>query len=175
MFGADEPAAAIDLRTLAVTYPTVRALAAAQKQAEGAVRTAATLPDGRIVVSGYRLAASGSTTLQLVNPRNWTARSLTPATAWFRVGGGMVFTHGTRGTGLRILRPAGDAIEVFQGREMFQGRSVANVFVVGPRALVTFFGTNRQAAVVILGTGQVLRHTVPAHPLLGAGQPVFGS
>jgi hypothetical protein len=142
-------------------------IAAAAKQAEGSVRTAATLPDGRVVVSGYRLGVAGSTTLQLVNPSDWSSRALNPPTSWFRVGGGMVFTHGARGTGLRILRPSGDAIE------LFRGRSVSNVFVIGPRALVTFFGTNQKAAVVVLGTGRVVAHGVPAHPLIGAGQPIF--
>jgi hypothetical protein len=167
VFGADEPAAAIDLRTLAVTYPPVRMLAAAQKGAAGAVRTAAALPDGRIVVAGYRLASRGSATLQLVEPKSWTTRTLTPTSPWFTVGGGMVFTHGANGSGLRILRPSGEAVE------LLRGRSVANVVVVGPRALVTFFGTDQNAAVIVLGTGRILRHTVPAHPLLGAGQAIF--
>ena len=167
VFGADEPAAVIDLRTLTVRYPPVRMIAAVQKQAQGSVRTAATLPDGRIVVSGYELGVAGSTTLQLVNPKDWSSRALAPATSWFRVGGGMVFTHGARGTGLRILKPSGVAIE------LFPGRSVGNVFVVGPRAFVTFFGTKQKAAVIVLGTGRVIRQTVPAHPLIGAGQPIF--
>jgi len=46
--------------------------------------------------------------------------------------------------------------------------------VVGPRAFVTFFGTKQKAAVIELGTGRVVRHTVPAHPLVGAGQPIVG-
>lgn len=167
VFGAGEPTAVVDLRTLSVRYPSVRMTAAFTKQAEGSVRTAATLPDGRIVVSGYRLGEAGSTTLELVNPNDWTSRALAPPTSWFRVGGGMVFTHGTRGTGLRILRPSGDAIE------LFRGRAVGNVFVIGPRAFVTFFGTDQKAAVVVLGTGRIVRQTVPAHPLIGAGQPIF--
>ncbi len=167
VFGADESTAVVSLRTLSVRYPPVRMIAAAAKQAEGSVRTAATLPDGRVVVSGYQLGVTGSTTLQLVNPSDWSSRALAQPTSWFRVGGGMVFTHGARGTGLRILRPSGDAIE------LFRGRSVGNVFVIGPRALVTFFGTNQKAAVVVLGTGRVVTQTVPAHPLIGAGQPIF--
>jgi len=169
VFGADESAAVIDLRTLAVRYPSVRMVAAVKKQSEGSVRTAATLPDGRILVSGYEFGVAGSTTLQLVNPKDWSSHALTPATSWFRVGGGMVFTHGARGTGLRILKPSGLAIE------LFPGRSVGNVFVVGQRAFVTFFGTNQKAAVIALGTGRVIRQTVPAHPFIGAGQPIFAS
>ena len=142
-------------------------LATAEKGAVGAVRTAAALPDGRIVVSGYRLSSSGSTTLQLVDPTNWKVRTLAPTSPWFTVGGGMVFTHGAKGAGLRIVRPSGDALE------LFPGRPVENVVVVGPRALVTFFGTNQRAAVIVLGTGRVLAHTVPAHPLIGAGAPII--
>jgi hypothetical protein len=37
---------------------------------------------------------------------------------------------------------------------------------------VTFFGTGTKAAVVELGTGRVVRHSVPANPLVGAGQPI---
>ena len=67
----------------------------------------------------------------------------------------------------KILKPSGVAIE------LFPGRSVGNVFVVGPGAFVTFFGTKQKAAVIVLGTGRVIRQTVPAHPLIGAGQPIF--
>ena len=167
VFGANEPAAAIDLRTLAVRYPTLRMTATVKKQVEGSVRTAATLPDGHIVVSGFDFGVAGSTSLQLVNARDWSIRALNPATSWFRVGGGMIFTRGARGTGLRILKPSGSVIE------LFPGRSVGNVHVVGPRALVTFFGTKQKAAVIDLGTGRVVRQTVPAHPLIGAGQPII--
>ena len=66
--------------------------------------------------------------------------------------------------GLRILRPSGSS------RELFRTGSVARVTVVGPRAFVTFFGTNIKAAVVELGTGRVVRHPVPAYPLVDAGQ-----
>ncbi len=167
VFGANEPAAAIDLRTLAVRYPLLRMIAAVKKQGEGSVRTAATLPDGRIVVSGFDFGVAGSTSLQLVNPKDWSSRALDPATSWFRVGGGMVFTHGARGTGLRILKPSGSVME------LFPGRSVGSVHVVGPRAFVTFIGAKQKAAVIELGTGRVVRQTVPAHPLIEAGQPIF--
>lgn len=166
VFGADEPMAAIDLRTLAVRYPPLRTVAAAAKRGDGSVRTAAALPDGRVVVSGYDFGVAGSTVLQLVDPQDWSIRALAPASSWFRVGGGMVFTHGTRGTGLRILKPSGAVIE------LFPRLSVADVQVVGPRALVTF-GAKQKAAVVELGTGRVVRQTVPAHPLIGAGQPIL--
>jgi hypothetical protein len=168
VFGADEPVAEIDLRTLAVRYPPLRTIAAVTKRTKGSVRTAAALPDGRIVVSGFDFGVAGSTILQLVDPRNWSSRALEPVGSWFRVGGGMVFTHGARGTGLRILKPSGSVIE------LFAGRSVGDVHVVGPRALVTFFGTKQKAAVIELGTGRVVRQTVPAHPLIGAGQSILG-
>ena len=167
VFGADEATAVVDLRTLSVRYPPVRTIAAAAKQAVGFVRSAAALPEGRFVVSGYRLEKAGSATLQLVSPSDWSSRPLVAPTSWFRVGGGLVFTQGTRGTGLRILRPSGAT------RELFQDRSIRNVFVIGPRAFVSFVGPNQQAAIVELGTGRVVRQTVPAHPLIGAGQEIF--
>ena len=58
--------------------------------------------------------------------------------------------------------------------DLFTTGSVGNVFVYGPRAFVTFFGKNTKAAVVELDTGRVVRHTVPAHPLIGDGQPIIG-
>ena len=69
--------------------------------------------------------------------------------------------------GLRILKPSGSTIE------LFHGRSVGNVYVVGRRAVVTFFGTNQKAAVVDLDNGRLVRQTVPAHPLVGDGQPIL--
>ena len=91
--------------------------------------------------------------------RQWT---------WFRVAGGLIFARGETGVGLRILQPSGAT------RELFSTGSVARVTVVGPRAFVTFFGTKMRAAVVELGTGRVVRHPVPAYPLVGAGQPITG-
>ena len=171
VLGADEPTASIDLRTLAVRYAPSRRIAAVSKQVEGAVRTAAMLPDGRIVVTGFNYGANaaGSTVgVWLVDPKDWSHRVLDPAATWVRVAGGLVFARGTGGVGLRILRPSGSVVE------LFRTGSVGSVTVVGPRALVTFFGTNQKAAVVELGTGRVVRHTVPAHPLVGAGQPIVG-
>jgi hypothetical protein len=171
VFGADEPTASIDLRTLAVRYAPSRRIAAVSKQVGGAVRTAATLPDGRIVVTGFNYGASaaGSTVgVWLVDPKDWSHRVLDPAATWVRVAGGLVFARGTGGVGLRILRPSGSVVE------LFRTGSVGSVTVVGPRALITFFGTNQKAAIVELGTGRVVRHTVPAHPLVGAGQPIVG-
>ena len=61
-------------------------------------------------------------------------------------------------------------------RELFRTGSVARVTVVGPRAFVTFFGTNIKAAVVELGTGRVVntrprlptgRHRTTDHRLKG--------
>lgn len=170
VFGAGEPAASIDLRTLAARYAPMRLLAAAAKQVEGSVRTAATLPDGRLVVGGFDYGASAGSTvgLWLVDPKDWSRRVLDSSASWFRVAGGLVFARGERGVGLRILRPSGSAVE------LFRSGSVATVTVVGPRALVTFFGTAQKAAVIELGTGRVVRRTVPAHLLVGAGQPIVG-
>jgi hypothetical protein len=165
--GAHEPAAAVELRTLTIRYSALRLLAAADKYGVGSMRTAATLPDGRLVVSGFDLGTAGSTFLKLVDPKNWSSRAVAGG-PWFQVGGGMVFTHGSRGTGLRILKPSGAVVE------LFRGRSVGSVSVVGPRALVTFFGAKQKAAVIELGTARVVRQTVPAHPLIGSGQPIIG-
>lgn len=167
VFGAGEPAAVVGLRTLAVSYAPLRLLAAVAKQVEGSVVTAATLPDGRVVVSGFRY---GTTTagLWLVDPKYWSSRVLDPASSWFQVGGGLVFTRGEGGVGLRIVQPSGSALD------LFSGRTVSNVTVVGPRALVTFAGTRQKAAVIELWSGRVLARPVPARPLIGAGQPIVG-
>jgi hypothetical protein len=171
VFGAREPAASIDLHTLAVRYAPLRLTAAVSKQAEGSVRTAATLPDGRVVVTGFDYGATSASTavgLWLVDPKDWSRRMLDSSANWFRVAGGLVFGRGEGGVGLRILRPSGSPVE------LFRRGSVGTVTVVGPRALVTFFGKNQKAAVIDLGTGRVVRRTVPAHPLVGAGQPIVG-
>lgn len=168
VFGAGEPAASIELRTLAVRYAPLRRIAAVSKQVEGSVRTAATLPDGRIVVGGFDYGVTATVGLSLVDPTNWSRRVLDRSATWFQVSGGLVFTRGEGGVGLRILQPSGSVVE------LFRTGSVGRVTVVGPRALVTFFGTNLKAAVVELGTRRVVRHTVPAHPLVDAGQPIVG-
>jgi hypothetical protein len=167
VFGAGEPAASIDLRTLAVTYAPLRRTAAVSKQAKGSVRTAATLPDGRVAVWGFDYGAA-PVGLSLVDPKDWSRRVLDAAGGWYRVAGGLVFSRGKGGVGLRILHPSGSVTE------LFRSGSVARVSVVGRRAFVTFFGTNRKAAVVALGTRRAVRQTVPAYLLIGAGQPIVG-
>jgi hypothetical protein len=169
VIGAREPPAAIDLRTLSVRYAPVRLTASATKQVEGSVRTAATLPDGRIVVGASVYGATGTENtagLWLIDPKDWSRHVLSTKWTWFRVAGGLIFARGETGVGLRIIQPSGTT------RELFRTGSVARVTVVGPRAFITFFGTNIKAAVVELGTGRVVRHPVPAYPLVGAGQPI---
>jgi hypothetical protein len=171
VIGAGEPPATIDLRTLSVRYAPVRLTAAANKQVEGSIRTAETLPDGRIVVGANvygATAAENTAGLWLIDPKDWSRRVLSTKWTWFRVAGGLIFARGESGVGLRIIQPSGST------RELFRTGSVARVSVVGPRAFVTFFGTNIKAAVVELGTGRVVRHPVPAYPLVGAGQPITG-
>ncbi len=168
---AGEPPAAIDLRTLSVRYAPVRLPAAVNKRAEGSIQTAETLPDGRIVVGASvygATAAEDAAGLWLIDPTDWSRQVLSTKWTWFRVAGGLIFARGERGVGLRIIRPSGST------SELFRTGSVARVTVVGPRAFVTFFGTNIKAAVVELGTGRVVRHPVPAYPLVGAGQPITG-
>ena len=168
VLGAREPAASVDLRTLAVEYAPVRRPAAVRKRVDGAARNAATLPDGRIVLWGFDYGSSTRVGVSLVDPRDWTARTLDASATWVRVSGGLIFSRGRGGVGLRILRPSGEAVK------LFATGSPATVHVVGPRALVTFFGSGRKAAVIELGSLRVVRHTVPAHPLIGAGQPIAG-
>jgi hypothetical protein len=167
VLGAGDSAASIDLRTLAVRYAHTRRAAAATKQVEGSVRTAAPLPDGRLVVTGVDYGARGAVGLWLVDPKDWSRRLLDRAVNWFRVAGGLVFVPGQK-AGLRILKPSGELVE------LFRSGSVSSVTVIGPRAFVTFFGSKQKAAVIDLGTDRVVRHTVPAHLLAGAGQPIVG-
>ena len=171
VIGAGEPPASIDLRTLSVRYASVRLITAFSKRVEGSIRTAETLPDGRIVVGAdvYGATAAENTAgLWLIDPKDWSRRVLSAKWTWFRVAGGLIFARGESGVGLRIIQPSGST------RELFRTGSVARVTVVGPRALVTFFGTSIKAAVVELGTGRVVRHPIPAYPLVGAGQPITG-
>jgi hypothetical protein len=168
VFGADDPAAAVDLRTIAVKYAPFRRHAAIAKNGSGAVRTAETLPDGRVVVSGYSFGKTGAAFLRVVDPKDWSSRLLDRSSPWFRVGGGMIFTHRAGMPGLRMWNPSGTFVD------LFTTGSVGNVFVHGPHAFVTFFGKNTKAAVIDLATGRVVRHTVPAHPLIGSGQPITG-
>ncbi len=167
VLGGGEPAATIDLRTMSVSYAPLRLVAAIQKNFDGVVRSAASLPDGRLVVSGfdYGIKAAG---VWLVDPHDWSSSVVDPKGSWYAVGGGLVFARGERGLGLRIVQPSGKV------SELFAGRTVVTLDVVGPRALVIFAGTAQKAAVVELWSGRVLRQSVPASPLVGAGQPIYG-
>ena len=165
VLGAGEPAATIDLRTLGVSYAPLRLVATVRKNVDGGVRSAASLPDGRIVFSGFDYGV-GAAGLWLVDPRDWSSRSLDPTGSWYEVGGGVVFARGERGLGLRIIQPSGSVTE------LFAGRTVATLEVVGPRALVIFAGRGQQAAVVELGSGRIVSQSVPARPLVGSGQPI---
>jgi len=166
VIGSGKSAASIDLRTLAVRYAPTRRAATATKQVEGWVRTAATLPDGRLVVTGVDYGRKAGVGLWLVDPKDWSRRRLDPAANWFRVAGALIFARGEE-AGLRILRPSGAAVD------LFRSGSVASVSVLGPRAFVTFFG-KQKAAVIELATGRVVRHPVPAHLLTGAGEAIVG-
>ena len=110
VIGAGEPPAAVDLRTLSVRYAPVRLPAAANKQVEGSIRTADTLPDGRIVVGANvygATAAENTAGLCSSTPRDWSRRVLSPKWSWFRVDGGLIFARGESGVGLRIIQPSG--------------------------------------------------------------------
>jgi len=170
LFGAGEPAASIDLRRLAVRYAPTRQTTTANKQIEGSVRTAMALPDGRLVVGGFDYGGSSgrAAALSLVDPKDWSRQVLDPAPSWYRVAGGLVFARGRGGVGLRILYPSGAVAD------LFRTGSVASVTVIGPRAFITFFGTNTKAAIVELGSRRVVRHTVPANLLSGRGQQILG-
>ena len=163
-----ESAAAVDLRTLAVRAAPLRRTAVVQKSAAGWLRTAAALGDGRIVVSEADYGSTRPVGVSLVDPRDWSTRVLAPGATWVRVAGGLIFTRGERGVGLRLLEPSG------RTQDLFRTGSPATVDVVGGRALVTFFGSGRRAAVIDLATRRVVGHTVPARPLLGAGQAISG-
>ena len=167
MIAAGRSAASVDLHTLVVRYaPTRRTAAAEKQQVAGWVRTAATLPDGRLVVTGVDYGRKAAVGLWLVDPKDWSRRLLDSAANWFRVGGELIFARG-ESAGLRIVQPSGADVE------LFRSGSVASVSVIGPRAFVTFFG-KQKAAVVELATGRVVRHPVPAQLLTGAGQQIVG-
>lgn len=167
VIGGGEAAATIDLATMRVTYATLRLVAAVRKNFDGVVRTAASLPDGRLVFTGFDagIEAAG---VWLLDPRDWSSNPVDPKGSWYATGGGVVFARGERGLGLRLIQPSGST------RELFAGRTVATLDVVGPRALVIFAGSGQKAAVVELWSGRVLRQAVPATPLVGWGQPIYG-
>jgi hypothetical protein len=165
--GAGQAAASVDLRTLAVRYAPTRRTAVVSKHVEGSVRTAAALPDGRLVVTGADYGARRAVGLWLVDPKDWSRRLLDPSVNLVRVAGGHVFVPGPK-AGLRIVEPSGELVE------LFRTGSVSSVTVIEPRAFVTFFGRGQQAVVVELGSGRVVRHTVPAHLLAGAGEAIVG-
>ena len=168
VFGANEPAAAVDLRSMAVEYAPSRLLAAIAKNGSGAVRTAEALPDGRIVVSGYSFGSPGATFLRVVDTKDWSSRLLDRSSPWFRVGGGMIFTRRAGMPGLRMWKPSGTFVD------LFTTGSVGDVFVYGPRAFVTFFGKNTKAAVVELRHRPGRQARGSGDPLIGAGQPITG-
>jgi hypothetical protein len=165
---AGEPLATVDLHSLAIRYPPVRQLAFVKKAASGSVREAATLYDGRLVVSGFDYGSRAPVGISIVDPATWSRRLIDRKATWVAVSGWLMFTRGPGNVGLRLLRPNGEFVE------LFKTGSVATVRVVGARALVTFHGGGRKAAVIELGHHRVVGHTVPAHIIEGAGQPITG-
>jgi hypothetical protein len=166
VFGGGEPAAAVDLRTLAVRYRPERATAALRKRAQGSVRSAATLPDGRVVVWGSDYGSRKPVGASLVQPRDWSSQRLEAASGWIEVDGGLIFTRRANGVGLRLLHPDGRPVD------LFRTGSPASVDVVGRRALVRFFGRGVSAAVLDLDTRRVVGRRVPANLLLEGGQAI---
>lgn len=168
VLGGGDPAAAVDLRTLAVRYQPARRSAAPQKQASGSVRYAETLPDGRVVVWGSDFGSTRPVGISVVRPRDWSSRMVDARGGWVDVAGGLIFTRGANGVGLRMQDPDGAAVEVFRTG------SPASVDVVGPRALIRFFGRGVSAAVLELGSRRVVGRRVPANLLLERGQAIRG-
>ena len=171
VIGAGEPPAAVDLRTLSVRYAPVvypRPPTSRSRDPYGQPTRCPTDASSSAQTSTERPLRKTRPASCSSTPRDWSRRVLSPKWSWFRVDGGLIFARGESGVGLRIIQPSGAT------RELFRTGSVARVTVVGPRAFVTFFGTNIKAAVVELGTGRVVRHPVPAYPLVGAGQPITG-
>jgi hypothetical protein len=85
--------AAVDLRTVAVTYRSSRTFSRAAKQLSGPMRHAEYVGDGLIAVSGtnaqFRKTRSGWTQtwspagVVLIDTRSWTSRVVDPQGSWF--------------------------------------------------------------------------------------------
>lgn len=177
VLGAGEPPATVDLRTLRVTYAAERALARAGKEVEGWSRLATALPDGRLVYSGSDYRGQEQTArigVSLLDPRDWSARSIDADADSFVVAGGRILTlswaQGAAARGLHVLGL--DGSERFR---LFDGRGVWEAQVTGDRAVVALSGQAREAAVVDLNDGRVLRETAdPPDLLVGVGAPIWG-
>jgi hypothetical protein len=99
--GIREPVAAVNLRTLAVSYRRPLASAAASDTA-GAERMTAWLGGGRFAVAGWDDGALGSDSrllgLRVVDTRSWRARTLDPDTDYVCVAGHSLVGHHLDGT-----------------------------------------------------------------------------
>jgi hypothetical protein len=99
--GLRDPVAAVDLRTLAVSYRRPFASADASN-VTGAERMTIWLGGGRFAVAGWDDGARGSDSrllgLRLVDTRSWRARTLDPDTDYVCVAGHSLVSHHLDGT-----------------------------------------------------------------------------
>jgi hypothetical protein len=162
--------AEVDLRTLAVSYHSLRPARsllgrvrrwldpeAQAKDVSGPVRSAQWLGDGRLAVTGAdedgrRVRAAG---LALVDTRGWSARTIDPSASDVRVADGLLLAGG--GT-LGLAAYAFDGSEAFH---LFAGRQAWVSQVHAGRAYVGVGGEDA-VRVVDLATGREIgRRSAP--------------
>ena len=162
--GAGEPIAEVDLGSLAVIYHGgSRTLA---KLLDGPYREATWLPNGTIAVTGYdghvSKDASGKVTesqspagLAIVDPRDWSWKTVDPATSSLVVAGNVLVAYSWfANAGLAVYGLDGTA------RSHPLAGTVDDVQLAGGLAFATM-ANGQKLAVVDLASGHVLR-TAPA-------------
>jgi hypothetical protein len=177
----DGTVAAVDLRTLAVSYhhPT-RALAHADKVLAGPTREAVWLGNGLLAVTGENGNAwfdsqkayqetEAPAGLTIVDTRNWTTRIVDPGTSSVTFAGGLLLAADESWdttTGSSMLKPLGNGLSAYAttgapafhtlGKLPVQQVFVANgiAYAVGPAT----------TSVVDLASGSVLKTIASAHP-----------
>jgi hypothetical protein len=164
VLSADEAPAAVDLRTHAIAYGSVRALAHVAKGADGPWRFGRWVGPGRLVFGGvdHDGTATSSIGVSLVDTEKWAPHQLDARAAAAAVGSDVILTwDATPGTDraprVRAFTTAGMPLW-----SALPGSHVGYAEISGDRALVRLSGT--VANVLDLRTGEVvgtLRSSIP--------------
>ena len=193
---AENLAAEIDLKTLAVSYHTLQPKAsflsrlwnwlepaAAAKQVSGYFREATWLGSDLIAVSGTdteqgQVRAAG---LLVLDTRGWSVRMIDDSATSFEAVGDVLLAFGgswdpstERTTGIGLLAYGFDGSQRFQ---LFEGQQVWLALVYGGRTYVGISGQGTEPLrIVDLASGQVVGTRQPTLPwlLLGAGSGWWG-
>lgn len=170
VFAANAAAAAVDLRTMRVSYHRLASGRSGQsmKKVLARERHALLLGDGRVLVFGRDFVPSGRSPFAavaagatLVDLGDWTSRVLDPRAGGAAFAAGRLLVYGSRGVAEPGLRSY-----TLEGRKAFHLFDREQVWDVQTAGSLAYVRTPRALRVVDLTSGKVVSKIVPLVELL---------